>query len=119
MSHVLERLQIRNFRSCSSVDVKLGAFVPLVGYNNAGKSNILSAIEWLFKSRLLPQSEFFDSDLDVEVEGEIAGITAQILGQLDANHRNKITPYIVDGKVKVKRVQAKDAKKSRGRRFSY
>lgn len=112
MSHVLERLQIANFRSCNSVEVKLGAFVPLVGYNNAGKSNILSAIEWLFKSRFLPQSEFFDSESNVEVEGEIAGITAQILDQLDEAHRKRITPYIVGGRIKVKRVQTAGAKKA-------
>lgn len=112
MSHVLENLKITNFRSCKFVDVKLGPFVPLVGYNNAGKSNILSAIEWLFKSRLLPQSEFFDTDVEVQVEGEISGVSAQILDQLEEAHRRRIAPYIVNGRVKVKRVQTPGAKKA-------
>ncbi|WP_205713166.1 AAA family ATPase [Escherichia sp. E2562] len=27
------------------------SFTPLIGYNNAGKSTILNAIEWLFKKK--------------------------------------------------------------------
>ncbi|EHY78646.1 ATP-dependent OLD family endonuclease [Stutzerimonas stutzeri ATCC 14405 = CCUG 16156] len=112
MSHILENLKITNFRSCKLVEAKLGAFVPLVGYNNAGKSNILSAVEWLFKGKVLSQSEFFDPLVNIEVEGEISGITAQILDGLEEAHRKKIAPYIVNGKIKIKRTQFPDAKKA-------
>lgn len=112
MSHILENLKITNFRSCNLVEVKLGAFVPLVGYNNAGKSNILSAVEWLFKGKILPQAEFFNPQLEIVVEGEISGITTQILDGLEEAHRRKVAPYIVNGKIKLKRVQAPDAKKA-------
>jgi len=43
--HALSDLAIRNYRSCRVTDLQLHAFTPIVGYNNAGKSNILNAIE--------------------------------------------------------------------------
>jgi putative ATP-dependent endonuclease of OLD family len=51
--HHLTHITIHNFRSCLLVDVPLAAFTPLVGYNNAGKSNILQAVRWLVTVRVL------------------------------------------------------------------
>lgn len=51
MSHYLDTLTIKNFKSCKHIEVKLSEFTPIIGYNNAGKSNILSAVEWLFKKK--------------------------------------------------------------------
>ncbi|MCX6866013.1 MAG: AAA family ATPase [Verrucomicrobia bacterium] len=44
--HTLAHISISNFRSCKNVSLPLGDFTPVVGYNNAGESNILTAIEW-------------------------------------------------------------------------
>lgn len=53
--HTLAHISISNFRSCKNVALPLGDFTPVVGYNNAGKSNILTAIEWLIDpSALVP-----------------------------------------------------------------
>jgi len=43
--HHLTDISIRNFRSCQKVDLALSYCTPIVGYNNAGKSNIMAAIE--------------------------------------------------------------------------
>lgn len=51
--HHLTGIKIRNFRSCATVDLALGDCTPIVGYNNAGKSNIMAAIEWLVAPRAL------------------------------------------------------------------
>ena len=45
--HTLAQISISNFRSCKNVSLCLSDFTPIVGYNNAGKSNILAAVEWL------------------------------------------------------------------------
>ncbi|TCD46812.1 DUF2813 domain-containing protein [Chlorobium sp. N1] len=44
--HFLSHISISNFRSCQHVSFDLAAFTPFVGYNNAGKSNLLAAIRW-------------------------------------------------------------------------
>lgn len=49
--HHLTNILIRNFRSCQNVSLELDNCTPIVGYNNAGKSSILQAIEWLVSRR--------------------------------------------------------------------
>ena len=41
MRHLLSEIIIKNFKSIQYETFELSAFTPLVGYNNAGKSNIL------------------------------------------------------------------------------
>ena len=43
----LEKIEIRGFRKCSTIDIKLGDATFLIGENNVGKSSILRAIELL------------------------------------------------------------------------
>lgn len=43
----LEKLEIRGFRKCSTIDIQLGDATFLIGENNVGKSSILRAIELL------------------------------------------------------------------------
>ncbi|KAB0690308.1 ATP-dependent nuclease [Pseudomonas aeruginosa] len=112
MQHYIQRLIISNFKSCQSLNITLTPFVPLVGYNNAGKSNILSALEWVLKNRLLNDSEFYNRSKPIEVEAVIVGISDEILKLLGEDHRNKIEPYIVDGTMKVKRIQPIEATKA-------
>ena len=71
MSHYLDVLIINNFKSCKSIEVKLSEFTPIIGYNNAGKSNILSAVEWLFKKKLLSLDDYHDVNMEICVEGKI------------------------------------------------
>jgi len=54
--HALTKLTICNFRSCRATELLLHDFTPIVGYNNAGKSNILNAIEWLLAASSLTHS---------------------------------------------------------------
>lgn len=54
MNHHLSKISIKNFRSCKDIDINFSSFTPLIGYNNAGKSTILNAIEWLFKKNFCP-----------------------------------------------------------------
>jgi putative ATP-dependent endonuclease of OLD family len=48
---LIHRIGIRNYRSCKEVDLFPGDVVALVGPNNAGKTNILSAHNFVLGDR--------------------------------------------------------------------
>ncbi len=105
MTHILSEITIRNFKSIRNETFELSAFTPLVGYNNAGKSNMLEAIKWLLRKTALSDSSFHDTALPVEMEGVISGITQAILDQLPENQRTSIQPFLISDSLSIKRVQ--------------
>lgn len=105
MTHILSEITIRNFKSIINETFELSVFTPLVGYNNAGKSNILEAIKWLLRKKSLSDSSFHDNALPVEMEGIISGITQAILDQLPENQRASIQPFLIGDSLSIKRVQ--------------
>jgi putative ATP-dependent endonuclease of OLD family len=104
--HGLSRVRIVNFRSCIDTPLQLADFTPMVGCNNGGKSNILAAVKWLLRPQSLAKSDFCDPDRAVSVEGEVSGITEEILKGLDERHRTKIDPYCTSGSLAIRRYQA-------------
>ncbi|MCU8105983.1 ATP-binding protein [Shewanella sp. SM101] len=80
MSHKISNVVIKNFKSVIDAEFKLSSFTPLVGYNNAGKSNCLSAIQWLLKKSSLPEKDFFDATQPIEVIATIEGVTGVFQG---------------------------------------
>ncbi|MDU4349500.1 MAG: AAA family ATPase [Klebsiella michiganensis] len=56
MSHRLSNISIKNFRSCKEINLNFSLFTPLIGYNNAGKSTILNAIECYLRKRYCHQA---------------------------------------------------------------
>jgi putative ATP-dependent endonuclease of the OLD family len=105
MSHILSFVKITNFKSIIDHDFELSSYTPLVGYNNAGKTNILSAIKWLLRKSSLSSDCFHNTQLPVIVEGVISGIDNTLLNSLPQNHRNAIQPFIDNEKLYIKRVQ--------------
>jgi putative ATP-dependent endonuclease of OLD family len=105
VSHKLAEVLITNYRSCGSTEVKLSDFTALIGYNNAGKSNIISAIQWLARKSSLQEGDFLNPDDAIEVVGIIDGITQLQLNGMGARHSAAISPYITDGILKIKRTQ--------------
>lgn len=99
----LSYLHIKNFRSCRDVEVPLAPVTPLIGYNNAGKSNIVDACAWFAAPSVLQESDFFDPTEPVEVEGQIEGVSAAILDQIFPEHRDRLAPYVIDECVRFKR----------------
>ncbi|MDE5069571.1 MAG: AAA family ATPase, partial [Trichodesmium sp. St4_bin8_1] len=65
MSHKLTKIEIKNFRSIIDIDCELSEYSPVVGYNNAGKTNILEAIKWVLRKSLLKATDFHDPNLPV------------------------------------------------------
>ncbi len=105
MPHILSLIRIANFKSIINEEFELSPFTPIIGYNNAGKTNILSAIKWLLRRSSLGQDYFHDEGTPVVVEGVIEGIDANLLQNLPQNHRNAISPFIENEKLTLKRIQ--------------
>jgi putative ATP-dependent endonuclease of the OLD family len=98
----LSQLVIRNFCSCSALTVPLGAFNPIIGYNNSGKSNALRATHWLLRKSVLPRRTFHNPAQSVTVEGTIEHVD---LGLLPANQQNQVAPYVAGGVLRFRRRQ--------------
>lgn len=103
--HILSSITIKNFKSIKDFTFLLTSYTPLVGYNNAGKSNILEAIKWLLNKSSLDDSYFNNINEAIEVSGRIEGINEELLNQLPQAQRNSIMPYIIDEQLDIKRVQ--------------
>ena len=107
MGHYISTLRIKNFKSCKDTFLELSPYTPLVGYNNAGKSNVLTAIQWLICKYNLEYTDFNNVNIPVEIEAEICGVTTDLLASLNARHVAALTDYIDQEKIYILRVQEK------------
>lgn len=105
MSHIISKIQIQNFKSIINHEFELSKFTPLVGYNNAGKSNMLDAIKWVLRKTSLGVSSFYDIGQPIEMVATIEGITEQILDNIDPGHRARIEPFLNSETLIIKRIQ--------------
>lgn len=96
---------VKNFKSIKSATFRLEKYTPVVGQNNAGKSNSIAALKWLLRKEKLGESYFNDPAQPVVVEGVIDGITQDILELLESSHAQRMREYIVDDQIKIKRIQ--------------
>lgn len=83
----LTRLHIQNFRSCRDVFLQIGNMHALVGANNAGKSSVLRALDFLFNpsAKLLDEESFWNKDTSLEIRveaifSELTDMEKQALG---------------------------------------
>lgn len=105
MSHRLSSVSIENFKSILEIEFELSDFTPLVGYNNAGKSNILEAIKWVLRKSLLKQNDFNNIDNPVVISATIDGIDDGILENITDNHRQRIEPFLDNERLNIRRTQ--------------
>jgi len=105
MSHIISNIKVFNFKSIKNQEFDFATFTPLVGYNNAGKSNILQSIKWILRKSSLTSGSFNDPALPITVIATIEGITDDILQNIDQNHRARIEPLLSHGKLTIKRIQ--------------
>jgi putative ATP-dependent endonuclease of OLD family len=98
----LKNIKIENFCSCNGISMPVSDFTPIIGYNNAGKSNILRAISWLLKKSVLTEARFFNSALPVIVTGEISNVQ---LSALPANQQTQLQRYLTQGTLRFRRRQ--------------
>ncbi|MBN3239945.1 ATP-dependent nuclease [Pectobacterium versatile] len=109
----LQNINIHNFRSCKATSMTLKPYTALVGYNNAGKSNIILAIKWLLEGATLTEADMYAPEQPVIVDGVITGITQEVLTLLSEDNQQKIKPFIVDGTLSFARKQEIDAGKTK------
>ena len=105
MSHRLTTIEIQNFKSIIAIEFELSEYSPLVGYNNAGKTNILEAIKWVLRKSSLKATDFNNVDNPVIITAKIEGITETILENLNATHRQRIEPFLDSESLTIKRTQ--------------
>lgn len=103
---------IKNYKSCINTSLQLSGFTPLVGYNNAGKSNCLSALQWLLRKSSLSENDFNDPANPIEVEADIHGVSQVLLESMPEKQKKSIEKYVEDGVLSIKRVQLVPAAKT-------
>lgn len=105
MSHKLTTIKIKNFKSIKEIEFELSEYTPLVGYNNAGKSNILEAIKWVLRKNSLKATDFNDINNPVTMTAKIDGINETILENLNSTHRQRIEPFLNSESLTIRRTQ--------------
>jgi putative ATP-dependent endonuclease of OLD family len=105
MGHIISKIHIENFKSIRNQEFELSDFTPLVGYNNAGKSNILEAIKWVLRKSSLSISCFNDISQPITMIAKIDGITVDILDNIEETHRARIEPFLQNETLTIKRIQ--------------
>ena len=101
----LSEITICNLRSINRQTFPLNNMTALIGYNNAGKTNILMGIRWLLSNFSLDVSFFDDSNVPVEVEGHFQGISEAVLNRLGEEKSKEIVPFLAGESLRVKKVQ--------------
>lgn len=95
--HLISELEIINFKSCKNLKIKLEGFSPLVGYNNAGKTNILKAIDTLVKGKAIGEDSFNDLTQPLIIIAVLTGLNDEVLSHLSAPQKASLQPYIENG----------------------
>lgn len=118
MSHKIFNVVIKNYKSVIDAEFKLSSFTPLVGYNNAGKSNCLSAIQWLLKKSSLSEKDFYDVTQPIEVIATIEGVTQPLLDLLPQSQKSAIEKYVQNETLKIRRFQESPSAKPKDIKIS-
>jgi predicted ATP-dependent endonuclease of OLD family len=92
--HQISEIEIINFKSCKKTNLLLEKVTPLVGYNNAGKSNILKAIDALVKGKGLNESNFNDPSQPIKIEALLSGVTDEVLKHLSGPQKTSLEQFI-------------------------
>lgn len=90
----LVRLHIENYRSIKSIDtLRVEPLQALVGENNAGKSNIIRALDCFLSSGAgaLEASDFHDPSVSIVIEAEF--------GELNDTERRRLRSYLIGGRL--------------------
>ncbi|MGE8556867.1 MAG: ATP-dependent endonuclease [Acinetobacter sp.] len=106
MRVIIKELKIKNFRSCIDSHVILNNFTALIGYNNAGKSNLILAIKFLLEGTVKAfnySTNANNLEEPIEVSGIFENVKEEFLELLDPDHANKLRPFIFDEKLQFKR----------------
>ena len=114
MSVLIKNLKIKNFRSCIDTTVYVNPYTALIGYNNAGKSNIILALKFLLEpssSRNFPiETTCYDCREPIIVECELHNIDDAYLSLIDETHADRVKPFIKNRVLTVRKIAFFDPK---------
>src|SRR4030042_6073861 len=105
----LTYLKIQNFRSCREISLEIGSMHAVVGANNAGKSAMLRALDFLFNpsTKSLNEESFWNKDTTLEIRVEA------IFSDLTEKEREALGAYLkTDGTFHMARSARMGAKSS-------
>lgn len=106
----LAHIRIKNFRAHKDTALPLPRLGCLIGENNAGKSSVLHAIQYVLEDKRLSAEDFRDSELPVSVELRLEGIEEEDLRRVDETHRDRVREMIREGTLTLVRSQEIDGK---------
>lgn len=86
----LTQIRIQNFRACRDVLLEIGGMHALVGANNAGKSTVLRALDFLFNPSIksLTEESFWNKDTTLEIRVEA------VFSELTDKEREALSSYL-------------------------
>ena len=66
----IKKIEVKNYRSLRDVTIHTGNLLAIIGRNNSGKSNIIKALEILFKGsiKLIDKECFYNHDVTNDIE---------------------------------------------------
>lgn len=85
----LTKVRILNYRSCKDVPLEIDGIHALVGANNAGKSSVLRALDFLFNPSVksLNEESFWNKDTGSEIRVEA------VFSDLTTKEKEALTSY--------------------------
>lgn len=86
----LTQLRIQNFRSCRDISLEIGSMHALVGANNAGKSTVLRALDFLFNpsAKSLNEESFWNKDTTLEIR------VGAVFSELNDREKEMLKAYL-------------------------
>lgn len=106
----LASIRIKNFRAHKDTALRLFQLGCLIGENNAGKSSVLHAIQYVLEDKKLSDEDFRNPNLPVSVELRIEGIDEEDLRRVSETHRDRVREMLRDGVLTIVRTQEKGVK---------
>lgn len=106
----LTHVRIKNFRAHSNTELPLPQLGCLIGENNAGKSSVLHAIQYVLEDKKLSAEDFRNPELPASVELRIEGIDEEDLRRVNKTHRDRVREILRDGVLTIVRTQEIDGK---------
>ena len=104
----LEKISIVNYKGLKETNSQLDNFSCVIGENNAGKSSLLQSILLLIKGTKLTKHEYYDPEQEILFTGVFSGLTEELLGKLDLDHKKKLEKYVANETITLARRYAID-----------
>lgn len=103
MTVLIRKVRIENYKSIKNIELELQEYNVLVGYNNAGKSNILNAILWLFGGSKLGHEFYYAPSNPIVVEAELCGVDDSVMDLMVKNQKKALEKYVYNNVLFIRR----------------